>query len=50
MIMAMDITAILLATAPITMVMDIPIVTGTAITVDQGVAQVIGDEITAVGQ
>jgi hypothetical protein len=44
----MDTMAILMATTPITMVMDIPIVTETII-VDQGVAPVIGDEIKGQG-
>jgi hypothetical protein len=50
MVMAMDpdIMAILRATAPITTVMDIPIVTETII-VDQGVDPVIGDETIGQG-
>jgi hypothetical protein len=49
MITAMDIMAILMGTVPITTVMEIPIMTGTAITVDQRVAPVIGDEIMGEG-
>jgi hypothetical protein len=41
--------AILMATTPITMVMDILIVTGTTIIVDQGTDPVMGDEITGIG-
>jgi hypothetical protein len=49
MIMTTDIMAILMATAPTTMVMEIPIMTRAAITVDQGVAPVIGDKIEGQG-
>jgi hypothetical protein len=45
MIMATDIIAIPIATAPIITVMDIPIVTGTTIIVDQDTDPVMGDEI-----
>ena len=47
--MVMDTMAILMATTPITMVMDIPLVTGVTITVDQGTDPVMGDEITGIG-
>jgi hypothetical protein len=49
MTIATDIMAILMATAPITTVMDIPIVTETIIILDQGVDPVIGDEIMGQG-
>jgi len=46
----MDTMAILMATIPITMVMDIPLVIGATITEDQGMDPVMGDEIIGVEQ
>jgi hypothetical protein len=45
----MDTMVILIATTPIIMVMDIPLVTGATITGDQGTDPIMGDKITGIG-